>query len=742
MADKRNFFLGKGERLTEPVTPSGRKLDKEPPYTYDEARVRLAPMLDQTMRAFAELPEAAKPKGEVVGGIVLNPEYIAKSYYPERVLKYYGLKSVGSKPTLVTPEKRSKGRPPEEKPTTRLYVAGAVSNFRRLLADIEQGAIVEAVQGDLTALEKIDAIDVSSKIKGRFSDVEFSPLEIVLHASEFRSDLYIIEAFRDYIASFGLEADLNHRFHAGGLCFIRMRASRKQFTDIAKFSYLRALREMPRLRDLLPLRSLPTKTVINVTLPASPAIDPNIRVAIFDGGMPEGTLLEPWVTRFDPPGIGAPVPEALEHGYAVTSAVLFGSHKPGEAAVPFSNVDHIRVWDVNSGADPLELYDVLERIKNTLDSSPKYDFINLSLGPSLPIEDDDVHAWTAVLDEYLADGACVATVAVGNDGEGDPDQGLNRVQVPSDTVNGLAVGASDCEDPVWKRASYSSVGPGRSPGIVKPDIVAFGGCPDKPYMVLSPGSGTALVPQCGTSFAAPHALRIGTGVKANFGGSLEALAVKALMIHTVEEGQEPQTDIGWGRVRDNIDDIAICPDGSVRVVYQGELTASKYLRAAIPLPDETLNGKVRIRATLCYSTEIDSAHPGTYTRSGLEVFFRPHSERYEDKALHPKTETFFSQSKLYDYTEESMRRDAHKWETCLHGNVTKLAKSYHEPVFDIHYVARDEGHVEHQSPKIKYALVITIEAPRHADLYDMIVRKYRNILEPMLPVQVPVTVQT
>ncbi|MEZ0081526.1 S8 family peptidase [Bradyrhizobium japonicum] len=741
MVDKRNFFLGKGERLTEPVTPSGRVVEKEPPYTYEEARIRLAPMLDHTMRAFADLPEMAKPKGEVVGGIVLNPEYIAKSYYPERVFKFYGLRSVGSKPTLVTPEKRSKQRPPEEKPTTKLYVAGAMSNFRRLLADIEQGAIVEAVQGDLTALEQVEPVDARSKLKGRFSDVEISPLEVVLHASEFRSDLYIIESFRDYVANFGLQADLDHRFHAGGLCFIRMRAPREQLAEIAQFSYLRALREMPRLRDFFPLRSLKPSKASFVILPGETVVDPNVRVAIFDGGIPEGTLLDPWVTRFEPPGIGPPVPEALEHGYAVTSAVLFGSHKPGEAAVPFTNVDHIRVWDQDSGADPLELYDVLERIKNTLDTSPKYDFINLSLGPSLTVEDDDVHAWTAVLDEYLADGTCLATVAVGNDGEADAAQGLNRVQVPSDTVNGLAVGATDCEEPVWKRASYSSIGPGRSPGVVKPDLVAFGGCEDMPYMVLSPNAGTALVPQCGTSFASPHALRIGAGVKANFGGSLEALAVKALLIHTADEGEEPQSHIGWGRVRDNIDDIAICPDGSVRVVYQGELTASKYLRAAIPLPDENLKGKVRIKATLCYSTEIDSAHPGTYTRSGLEVFFRPHAGRFEPKAVHPKTEPFFSQSKLYDLTEETMRRDAHKWETCLHGFVSKLGKSYEEPVFDIHYVARDEGHVERQSPKIKYALVITIEAPRHADLYDLIVRKYRNILEPMLPIQVPIQVQ-
>lgn len=740
MAEKRNFFLGKGERLTEPVTPSGRKLDKEPPYTYEEARSRLAPMLDRTIKLFSEIPDEAKPKGEVVGAVVLNPEYIAKSYYPERVFRFYGLRAIGSKPTVVTPERRSFGRPPEEKPTTQLFVAGAMSNFRKLLTDIEQGSIVEAVQGELTALEKIDALTADAKVKGKFTTEDNIPLEVVLHASEFRSDLYIIEAFQEYVRAFNLQADLDHRFHAGGLCFIRMRARRTQLSDIAKFTYLRALRQMPRLRDLFPMRAIRPARTAYAVLPDSPALDPSVRVAVFDGGLPEGTVLDPWVTRFDPPGIGAPVPEALQHGFAVTSAVLFGSLTEEEAPQPFTNVDHIRVWDEHSGSDPLELYDVLERIKNTLDSSPKYDFVNLSLGPALTIEDDDVHAWTAVLDEYLADGSCVATVAVGNDGEADPKERLNRVQVPSDTVNGLSIGACDSSAAIWKRASYSSTGPGRSPGIVKPDLVAFGGSNNNPYFVLAPHTGTALVPQYGTSFAAPHALRIGAGVKANFGGSLEALAVRALMIHTAESGSESQSEVGWGRVRENIDDIAICPDGSVRVVYQGELSASKYLRAAIPLPDEVLKGLVKITASCCYSTEIDSAHPGTYTRSGLEIFFRPNSTRYDENAVHPKTETFFSQSRLYDHTEESLRRDAHKWETCLHGTVRKRGSSYHEPVFDIHYVARDEGHVEHQNPKIKYALVITIEAPRHADLYDMIVRKYRNILEPMLPLQVPVQV--
>lgn len=738
MVDKRNFLLGKGERLTEPVLPSGRKLDRVPPYTYAEARRRLTPMIEGAVAELARLPEAARPAGQVVSSVTLNPEYIAKSYYPEQVLKAYGLRAVGSKATRITPEKRSKDRTPEEKPTTNLFIAGSLGSFRRLLADLEGVGVADAVQQDLPALEQFQALDPASKIKGQIADADQQALEVVLHASEFRADAYIITAFQAYLQQLGLEADLDHRFHAGGLCFLRMRAPSDVVPEIAKFSFLRAVRQMPRLRDFVPLRG-GGANFGNAVMPNVDAVDQNVRVAIFDGGMPQNSPLAPWVTCFDPPGIGASVPAALEHGYAVTGAALFGSLAPGEAPRPFANIDHIRVWDVNSGSDPLELYDVLERIKNTLDSSPKYDFVNLSLGPNLPIEDDDVHAWTAVLDEYLADGTCLATIAVGNDGEADALAGLNRVQVPADTVNGLSIGACDTPAVQWKRAPYSSIGPGRSPGIVKPDLVGFGGCTTTPFVVLGNPATTSLAPQCGTSFASPHTLRIGTGVKATFGGSLEALAIRALLIHTAEANGEPQQEIGWGRVRENIDDIIVCPNGAIRVVYQGELTASKYLRAEIPLPDLALRGNVNITATCCFATEIDSAHPGSYTRSGLEIFFRPHSGNFDEGATHPKTNTFFSQSKLYQ-TEDLLRTDAHKWETSLHGSVTKRASSLDRPVFDIHYLSRDEGHVDHHTAKIKYALIITVEAPRHADLYDLVVRKYRNILEPMVPLQVPIQV--
>jgi hypothetical protein len=144
------------------------------------------------------------------------------------------------------------------------------------------------------------------------------------------------------------------------------------------------------------------------------------------------------------------------------------------------------VLDAAPGQDPRELYEVLERIQTVL-SQQRYHLVNLSLGPILPIDDDDVHAWTAVIDELLATRDTLATIAVGNTGESDAAAGLNRIEVPADCVNALAIGACDSQDAGWQRATYSSIGPGRSPGLIKPDFVAFGGSLARPFLVIGEG---------------------------------------------------------------------------------------------------------------------------------------------------------------------------------------------------------------------------------------------------------------
>lgn len=737
MPDRLNFLLAKGERLTEPVrVPPGGGPPSEKPYTFAQAQKRLLPMVNRTADAISDLDDRACPHDEAVGTITIHPEYIAKSYFPSKLLRRLELRTVGSRPQRIKPERLRRGKEPENMTTTQLFVAGKRQRFSEWAENL--GGWTEADDGadELPTIEAVSCPTPEERVKPLHTDEEELLFEVVLHATELPRDNFILEAFAACLEDMDLKADLDKRLYAGGLCFLQLEAPRNKISDVAKFSFLRVARKMPKLRSLRPIFRGQEKAGHEALLPNEPAINPDLRVAVFDGGLPDSTPLTPWARSIDPPGIDAPVADGLWHGQAVTSALLFGTLRAGEEAQrPFACVDHYRVFDVQSENDPHKLYDVLKRILDVLSTTP-YRFINLSIGPALPVEDDEVHAWTSALDDRLADGNMLATIAVGNNGEADPILGLNRVQVPGDCVNGLSIGSCDSKGGSWQRASYSAVGPGRSPGIVKPDILAFGGDDAELYNTLE-ADGT-IANTFGTSFAAPEALRLGTGVRAHFGQSLSPLAIKALLVHTSEPGCHPRGEIGWGRMAGSLQDVVVCPDGVVRVVYQGELTASKYLRAPIPLPVASLGGTVKITATFCFATAVDSAHPYSYTRSGLEIVFRPHKGIRHDGAMHPRSESFFKPKGLYT-TEDRLRRDAHKWETCLHASKQKRGSSLDDPVFDIHYISRQDGQRASEINKINYVLVTTIESPKTPNLYDMVWNRYRTYLEPLNPtVQVPV----
>ena len=64
-------------------------------------------------------------------------------------------------------------------------------------------------------------------------------------------------------------------------------------------------------------------------------------------------------------------------------------------------------------------------------------------------------------------------------------------------------------------------------------------------------------------------------------------------------------------------------------------------------------------------------------------------------------------------------------------------------MFDIHYNARAEGQDHSRSQELKYALVVSVAAKRMPDLYDRIVRRYRNQLEALQPViEIPVRIDS
>lgn len=743
MAERTNFLIGYGERLASDIPSPAGGAPKRHPYTFGEARTRLSPKVKATAKELAKLPEDACPGDQSVALVTLHPSYLAKTYYPADLLKTYGLDTIGSRSREVLPEKWTKKRPPESAVTSELFVAGPRSRFDQLASDIDR--LKEAAPGaaDLIKIEDFRIQPAKEKLKPFRTDDTEPLLEVVLHAQPIAEDAFILEGFEAYVRSLDLKLDMDkRRFFAEGLCFLPLRIPRKVAPELARFSFLRLAREMPRLRQFRPvIRAIPGFTPFACKLPAEPPIDRDIRVAVFDGGVKSDGKLDPWVARKKTKNLGDPVPEFQNHGTAVTSALLFGPLEDGVTPRrPYAAVDHYRVLDVDTkNDDQFELYSVLERIQDVLDSRSRYDFINLSIGPDLPIEDNDVHAWTAVLDQLLADGQTLATIAVGNSGELDRDAGLARIQTPADCVNALAVGSCDRTGPKWKRAPYSCVGPGRSPGIMKPDGLAFGGSAREPYWVLNAENPGKAMPITGTSFASPTALRTAISLRAHFGNSLSPLAIKALLLHGCDDGGHEKGDVGWGRIPSDLDVIVMTDEHTAHIVYQGELRPASWVRMQVPIPTAAMTGNVDLVATFCFSSATDPQDPLNYTRSGLEVRFRPHDGKRKDpKQVHPDSSHFFQARDVF-VNESDLRADAHKWETTLHKRRRIRGTGLKNPIFDVHYNARAGGRNAKSADKIPYALVLTVHSPKTKDLYNKIVQRYQTILEPLRPVvEIPI----
>jgi hypothetical protein len=194
----------------------------------------------------------------------------------------------------------------------------------------------------------------------------------------------------------------------------------------------------------------------------------------------------------------------------------------------------------------------------------------------------------------------------------------------------------------------------------------------------------------------------------------------------------------YNREKD-LNEIVLTDQHAAHIVYQGELRPASWVRMQIPIPKDPMIGMVEITATFCFATSTDPQDPLNYTRSGLEVRFRPHDRKRKDSAqIHPDSSYFF-QAKDVSGEEADLRSDAHKWETTLHKSRTMRASGLHNPIFDVHYNARIGGRNAAYADKIPYALVLSIESKKTRDLYNKILQRYPTILEPLRPiVKIPI----
>jgi hypothetical protein len=688
------------------------------------------------VRAFTQLPKDAKPNGQVVALLTMHPRYVSKSDYPLELLAEVGLRSVGSRSASIRPDAWGVEKHPESALSDQIFVAGRNEAFSRWIEKLEVWSGKQTFAQQIQHVETLEVCQAKDKLHGIETDDREGVLEVVLHNA---GDRTIIEAFEAYAQARNAVVLMDHVRDVRGLTFIPVQTVFSAAENLARFTFVRAARAMPSLR---PIQSPVTRSIGQaIQLPMQECADNSFRAVVFDGGLPSSAsaALGKWVTLIEPPDIGKPISAFQDHGLAVTSALLFGPLASGGAPPqPICKVDHVRVLDEKAG-NALDYVDVLDRILHHLDANPtKYQFVNISLGPDTPSVDDDVTYWTAALDQRFAHGRVLATVAVGNEGEADAVSKLNRIQPPADGVNVLAVGAATHDGSGWLRAPYSCIGPGRSPGFVKPDGLIFGGCDAEPFGVLVARNTLALARTSGTSFSSPYALRSGIAVRAQLADRLSPLAIRALLIHRAEPGTHPRAEVGWGRFESEPGRLITCDDDEAVVIYQGVLPIGEHLRAKIAMPKEGMVGDVFLTATLVIAPEVDPQHASAYTRAGLEVAFRPNKDRFSvdkegNQSKHPKAASFYSAANLYHSPEYQLRAEDFKWEPCRRNTQIYKAAKLNEPFFDIYYHSRESATKAQMPDPIPYAFIVGVKAPEVKDLYNRIVRAYSSVLVPLRP---------
>lgn len=746
MASEPKFLLGRGETLNRESRYRGGPNNSQPPYAWDVQRAHLLPQMMVQQKLFGRLPREACPGDRVVSAMTLHPQYYSRSAFPSELIGSAGLRLVGSKPVLVKPREGRGSTKEGGIPSTVLFLAGRRPQFQRLIETVSTEDAEQPLIQDLMKIEALAAVRAEDRLMGSLGS---SPelVEVVLH-HDAELDMDWEDAFLEFASTSGVALDQAREYQSRGLWFMPAMANADAAARLADFAFVRAIRPMPKLRPLKRPQILRAMQPLpHVQLPTEEAADSSFRVAIFDGGLPENYPFGLWANRIEPAakdGIGGAVDEYLEHGLAVTSALLFGNAASEVQPRPYAGADHFRV--LGDQTSDTKLYPVMLYIDQILSQS-NYEFATLSIGPVEIVGDDKVTAWTTMLDDHFQHGQMLGTIAVGNAGE--KPAPMNRVQVPSDCVNALAVGAASSEAEGWARAPYSCVGPGRAPGLVKPDLLQFGGVATDQFKFVFPGP--SIAEAMGTSFATPAVMRIASGVRAHFGAGISTVGIRALLIHSAANPDEhPRAEVGWGLVPSDLSAITVCPDGSVRVLYQGHLDPSKVIRTEVPLPLGELDGMVEIAATFCYLCQTDPHTPGDYTRAGLGITFRPHQHRFPKPASpNHRADHDFPESKPFfegvgRNTEQALRHDSFKWDTTRNARHRYRASSLNRPVFDIHYQAREPGSKLSPSSAIKlpYALVVTVTASKHPDLYDRIVACYPTLapIRPRMHLPLPVRV--
>ncbi len=756
---RRLLLNGEALRFEVEPAPTGGG-PKYNPFSPEEAREWLLPQIRSTRADIAALPSFLRAADRVYVEAKLLPNYLAPTYYPEALLGFIGATPVGSR--ADTGLLRTASRQ-QLSGTRRLILAidePSLSRLEQLVDAHDAGRSAQQAFEQIRRFEELAPPAVNTVLRSpptaHAGNDEASVWEAVLHPRAVRSGepLPIDEATLDLwtalVESSGGTVHRDYVRRVGGLTFMPVRATALQALGLARFNPLRVLRPMPAIRPR-PRFGLRSATAVLPPAVPEPVADVTT-VAVFDGGVhdPDRRGLFPLpVIDLTPESVD---PEDVQHGTGVTGAVLYGLLRSGDqAGQPPLPVESFRVTPAPYVPGDLDGYWILDRIRETLQDG-KHRLVNLSLGPTMAVEDDmEPNRWTAELDQLAWERDIVFVVAAGNDGNQDQATGLHRVQVPADMANAVSVGACDVAAPntPWARAPYSSMGPGRPGGRTQPLGVQFGGVDDRMFDVLR-ADGTFLE-ATGTSFAAPivtHALAdLTTRLPRVNSCILRAFAVHFAERHRAFKAR--RDEFGFGRLPLSFADALNSTADEVHVLFVDQIGRGDVLGYHLPLP-AAFAGAAKMSVTLAYASPVEPSQPTEYTSASLELTLRPHRNMFrfsppagsadeprvvdltsaEARDLltqgwrngqEPVTKTLSSSATL----NEADLRDAGKWETLRHHRIGFAAGEIDGARLELRYLARRAGALDGSPTEVPFAILVSVSDPsKNGTLYDDVTAQF------------------
>ena len=748
--DTPRTVFRRGESYVTRVTRSRGAFEKKYPLSYEQTVQVLTDHLLGVKDHIRRLPKGLA-LDEYVMCLRLYSEFLAKSYHPSSLLRHDSLTEIGSRRWIPTNETTSS----DSDIAKMIFVRTSDQKIDQLIKYLHSDSAKESRQFSeaVRRLKEISILSPEEKLLSFHDKWNEGRVEIVLHPFGHRQD-EVLKLLRQAIG-YDCHEDCQRvqvRTRNGWPVFVSARVTRDSLNKLGHFNPLRAVRPI----GVSNVPNLRVATGPKAPLPPSSHQVSGVTVGVFDGGLDETNPLIKDFVKLGAQSVKTPLrPEFVAHGTGVSGVILYGDlnqySSKSNLPTPPVTVEMFRVFPTVDPLDP-DCFEVVDIIETTVVNNRHIRVFNLSLGPFEPVLDDDVSYFTSTLDKLAYEHGVLFTVAVGN--TGDTPTPTNRIQPPSDLVNGLGIG-SHTYDQTERicRAPYSSVGAGREGCKVKPDVVAFGGSHDRPISLVGPHHGFQ-VTSTGTSFAAPAVARLSAEAIAR--ANLSPIAARALIVHTAQHPNPklvPDYELGYGALIGSVDKALTASRTKVTTVYEASISPTAMAKLPILIPRIGCGYMATITWTIVALSSIDPLNANEYTETCLEETFHPNAYRYRfTNRSTRKTESIDTEDSPGKYDarmasedwvrssgpisdstrhgrEQDRRRGTKKWDTAINQRVRKQTGSLKKPYLIVHCMCRNQAEEDQAVP---YVALITVDVPNYpGDLHREVQEEF-HLLQPIV----------